>query len=228
MFYRLREELEKPGSFALRDYRLADFDNPAAQHTLRADAFPDYEPEFSPVILTEDSSLVDFISSGGAIGGQGLLVSEKVLKILEGMKLPPYQSYPLGVVHQETPVANRYFWLQILTLDNYGWIDFAKSHFTRKRHSDMSDSKGEPVEIGSEGELKRLIEAGGPEDFWILFTRITLNGVYARAPFDLFYLDRLGGIASGHPLISERLKAAFERANVVGYRLLERPEIVVD
>jgi len=227
MFYRLREELEKPGSFAGRDYCLADLDDPAGQHNLRDDAFPDFQPGFSSVILTGDSSLVDFIHDGNAIGGQGLLVSEKVLGILEAMKLPPYQPYPLEVVHKGTSIANRYFWLQILTLANYGWIDFGKSQFTLKHHLDMEETEGEPVSIGSERELKAIIE-GRKADFWILFTKLTLNSVYARAPFDLFYFDRLGGLSSAYPIINERLKAAFERENVVGYQLAERREIVID
>lgn len=223
MLYRLWEELEKPGAFAGREYCLADLDDPAGQHNLREDAFPDFEPAFSPVFLSDDSSLVDFVHDGAAIGGRGLLVSERVLEILGTMKLPPHQPYRLEVVHREKPVPGRYFWVQILRLDNYGWIDFARSRFTRKRGMDMSDSRGEPVEIRSEQELKELIEASWPEDFRLHFENLTLNRLYARAPFDLFYLENIGGLSSQNPLISAKLKAALERAGVVGYRLTEPP-----
>jgi hypothetical protein len=228
MFYRLRHELEKPGCFASRQLWQGDLDNPAGEHHLRADAFPDFQPEFSPVILTGDSSPVDFVDDG-AIGGQGLLVSEKVLEIFGRMKLPPYQPYRVEVVHRGKPVAKRYFWVQILSLDNYGWIDFARSQFTRKSHLDMDDeSKGEPLQVGSERQLKGLVERSGPEDFWVLFRRISFNGVYARSPFDLFFLERLGGVPAGFPLVNDRLRRAFEQEGVAGYRLIERPEIVVD
>lgn len=223
MLYRLREELETPGAFAAREYCLADLDDPAGQHNLREDAFPDFEPAFSPVFLSDDSSLVDFIHDGSAIGGRGLLVSDKVLEILGTMKLPPYQPYRLEVVHRGRPVPNRYFWVQILSLDNYGWIDFARSRFTRKSCMDMSDADGEPVDIRSEHELKKLIETSLPEDLRIHFQVLALNRQYARAPFDLFYLEHLGGLSSQNPLVSEKLKAALERAGVVGYRLTQPP-----
>lgn len=228
MLYRMYVELSKPGSSATVETCLHDLDSPVGQHNLRADAFPDFQPEFYPMALSDDSSLVDFVDVGGAIGGDGLMVSEKVLAILERMKLPPYQPYRVELTHRGRPVTDRYFWLQILSLDNYGWIDFARSQFTRKRHSDMDDSKGEPVAVGSERELKRLVEASGAEDFWVLFRKITLNRMYARSPFDLFYLERLGGVPAGFPLVSDSLKGALEKANVVGYSLVERPEIVVD
>jgi hypothetical protein len=227
MFYTLRNELEKPGRFASREVWRGDLGNPAGEHNLRADAFPDFQPQFTPVILTDDSSLVDFIDDG-AIGGQGLLVSEKVLDIFGRLKLPPYQPYRVEVVHREKPVARRYFWVQMLSLDNYGWIDFARSRFTRKPHLDLDDeSKGEPLELRSEQQLKALVERSGAENFWVLYQRISFNNLYARSPFDLFFLERLGGVPAGFPLVNDRLKRAFEQDGVVGYRLSERPEIVV-
>jgi hypothetical protein len=163
MFYRLREELEKPGSFAAWETCLHDLDSPVAQHNLRDDAFPDFEPEFQPVLLSRDSSLVDFIGSGGTVGGQGLLVSDKVLRIFARMKLPPYQPYPLEVVYRGTPIADRYFWVQILALDDYEWIDFSRSRFTLKSYFDTDDSEGAPVEIRSAKELKGVVAAKAEE-----------------------------------------------------------------
>ena len=116
--------------------------------------------------------------------------------------------------------------MQILLIDNYGWIDFARSAFSVKHHLDMEETIGEPVEIGSERELERLIEAKRA-DYYILTSMITLNGVYARAPFDLFYFDCLGGLSSSDPIINDRLKSALEKAAVTGYELRERSDIVV-
>jgi hypothetical protein len=225
MFYRLREELEKPGAFAVWETCLHDLESPVAQHNLRDDAFPDFEPEFQPVLLSRDSSLVDFIGSGGAVGGQGLLVSEKVLDIFARMKLPPYQPYPLEVVHRGRPVADRYYWVQILALDNYEWIDFSRSRFTLKSYFDTDDSEGAPVEIRSAKELKGMVAAKAEEDVFVRFTKLTFTAGYARSPFDLFYLDRLGGPSSSFPIINQKLKAALERERVVGYRLSELPHI---
>jgi hypothetical protein len=227
MFYTFWHERSKPGAFAAREYADIDLDDPTAEHNLTDSAFPDFQPKFSPVYLSDDSSLVDFIDNGYTIGGQGLLVSEKVLTILEGMKLPPYQPYALEVVHRGKPVDKRYYWLQILALDNYHWIDFERSEFALRHHLEMDDLKGERVPVGSDRELKALVERKGG-DFHVLYGKLTLNSAYARSPFDLFYFDRLGDLSSLYPIINERLKLALEKEGVAGYGLTERPEIVLD
>jgi hypothetical protein len=204
-----------------------DLDSPVAQHNLTYDAFPDFEPEFQPVLLSRKSSLVDFIHGFGVVGGQGLLVSEKALAILEAMKLPPYRTYPLEVVHKDKPVARpRYSWMQILLIDNYRWIDFAASEFTIQSRFDLSKSKGESVSIESEAALNRLIQRSHSEDFSILFAKLALNDAYARSPLDLFYVDRLNGPISLVPIISHKLKVALEAEAVTGYELNELPIVV--
>ncbi len=122
---------------------------------------------------------MDFIGGGGSFGGQGLLVSENALRVLEGLKLPPHQHYAVDVVHRGT-------------------------------HLDESEGLGDPVKIGSASELRDLIEAR-KGDFWIYYSKTTLNSAYARAAFDLFYLEWLGGPSSSAPLLSERGKSALER-----------------
>ena len=228
MFYRLRTKNGGPGPFAEWETCAHDLDSPVAQHNLRYDVFPDFEPEFQPVLLSRKSSLVDFIDGFGMVGGQGLLVSEKALGILEAMKLPPYQTYPLAVVHKDKPVASpRYFWMQILLIDNYGWIDFGASAFAMQSRFDFSESQGESITIESEAALTRLIQRSDSENFWILFTRLALNDAYARSPLDLFYMDRLNGPISGVPIISDKLKAALETEAVTGYKLDELPIVAV-
>ncbi len=133
---------------------------------------------------------MDFVDGFGVVGGHGLLVSEKALRILEAMKLPPCRSYPLEVIHKDKPVASpRYFWAQMLLIDNYGWIDFAASEFATRSRFDFSESTGEPVTVESEAALNSLIRRSDLEDFEILFKKLSFNGIYARSPFDLFYLD---------------------------------------
>ena len=226
MFYRMSDELEKPGAFAERERDLSDLDSPVAQWNLKDDAFPDFEPEFTPVLLSDDSSLVDFVHDGNAIGGQGLLISDKVLKILGKLRLPPHRHYPLEVVHQEKTVRDGYFWLQILNMDNYHWIDFSKSAFSTKHKFDMDDGSGEPVKIRNAEELKKTIET--MKDTFVLFSKLTLNDAYAKDPFDLFYFDRLGGLSYLNPIVNEKLKTEFEKNNVVGYRLRKLENIHID
>jgi hypothetical protein len=226
MFYRLRPRYRPPGPYADWETCNHDLDSAVAQHNLRDEAFPDFEPEFQPVLLSRKSSLVDFVSATGMVGGTGLLVSERALRVFEGMKLPPYQTYPLEVVHREKRVEKpRYFWMQILLIDNYGWIDFARSEFSLKHHLDM-EGPGEPIPLRNERELRSLIEAK-KSDYYFLPTKITLNGLYARSPFDLFYFEWLGGLSSSYPLINERLKSALEKSAVSGYQLVARPDIVM-
>jgi hypothetical protein len=216
-FYRLSVELEKPGCFAIWETCRHDLDSPVAQHNLRLDAFPDFEPEFAPVELSDDSSLVDFVDGESTMGGQGLLVSEKVLRLLGEMRLPPYRPYRLEVIRRGTPVEDPYYWVQILTMRNYHWIDFARSEFSLISCFEMDDSRARPVKIDSVDGLERVLESN--EDTYLLSSRLTLNGAYAARPYDLFYLDRLGGIAWAGPIVSERLKEALEREKAVGYRL---------
>jgi hypothetical protein len=227
MFYRLRPKYRGPGPYA--DWELCnhDLDSPVAQHNLRDEAFPDFDPEFQPVLLSRKSSLVDFVNAAGVVGGTGLLVSDRALRVLEGMKLPPYQTYSLEVVHRERRVKSpRYFWMQMLLIDNYGWIDFAQSQFRLRHHLEMDETAGEQVGVSSELELKRLIEAK-KRDHYLLAGRIALNAAYGRSPLDLFYLDWIGGLSSSYPIISERLKCGFEREKITGYELIERCEIVM-
>jgi hypothetical protein len=226
-FYRLRPRYTGPGEYADWETCAHDLDSPVGQHNLRDDAFPDFEPEFQTVQLSRRSSLVDFVNATGVVGGSGLLVSEKALRVLEGMKLPPHQAYSLEVVHREKRVETpRYFWLQILLIDNYGWIDFGRSQFSVKHHLDMDETTGEPVEAKDERELKALIEAR-KSDHHFLATRLALNSAYARSPFDLFYFDWLGGLASLYPIVNGRLKAALADAGVAGHDLRAAPEIVL-
>lgn len=226
MFYRLRPKYCGPGPYAEWETCNHDLDSPVAQHNLRDDAFPDFQPEFQPVLLSRKSSLVDFVDAAGVVGGTGLLMSEKALGVLEGMKLPPHQIYPLEVIHKEKRVEHpRYFWMQILLFDNYGWIDFERSEFSVKHHLDMEEETiGEPVQLRNERELKRLIEEKRADNY-ILTSKITLNGVYARAPFDLFYFDCLGGLIGLYPIINDRLKSALEKNGITGYDLRERSDI---
>lgn len=218
--YRLWEELEKPGAFAYWESSLRwDPESADSAWNLRTDAFPDFQPQFPQVVLSRGSTAVDFVGGVSGIGGQGLLLSEKALGVLEGLKLPPHQHYAVEVVHKNgKPAAQRYCWLQVLALDNHGWIDFAESRFALKPHLDMSDAAGEPLTIGNENDLKSLMQAKR-SDFHLQFTKLALNSAYARAPFDLFYFDWLGGLASSQPIVNETLKQRLERQGLAGYRL---------
>lgn len=172
--------------------------------------------------LSRRSSLVDIVQVGaGVIGGQGLLVGDRTLRLLAKMKLPPYRPYRVELVHNEKRVVDPYFWVQILALDNYGWIDFARSAFAAIGYSDI-ETEGEPLEIHDEDELRRAIEANRQQDRSVTPKALTLNHLYARSPFDLFYFQDLS-FSSSYPIINERLKAALEKEKVVGYELLELP-----
>ncbi len=55
MFYRLWARHSRPGPYAEWEICSHDLDSPVAQHNLRDDAFPDFQPEFQPVLRSRRS-----------------------------------------------------------------------------------------------------------------------------------------------------------------------------
>lgn len=222
MFYRLNLELSKPGYFAKRE-RIAptyQFDAPNAQGRLKNDEFPDFKPSFAELILTKESSRIDFINNAGAIKGRGLIISKKVKNILSGFNLPPYRFYGLDLCHNGKLIKDEYFWIQVLIIENYNWIDFNKSQFRLKSKNDFDEeSEGKSIQIRNALDLKELINASSEE--YVLFSKIILNEEFKKMFLDLFYLDKIGEIAYLNPIISERLKEEFEKENLRGYKLSE-------
>lgn len=224
MFYRFYIELDKPDSFAAREAILHDLDDLHAQWNLQDDKFPDFKPKFGNLWLTKDSSEIDFVDDGHATGGLGLLVSEKALAVLQKMKLPPHRAYALETTQRDKKISTRYYWLQILSVQYPEWIDFTKSEFRLKSQFEMEpDAAGQVAKIPNVKEFRTVIETLGDKDQDLLFSKLVFNEKYKESDYDIFYLERLRGIRSTYPIISNRLKEAFEKNKLVGYRLSEEP-----
>jgi hypothetical protein len=218
MFHRFYVELNKPNSFAAREAILHDLDDPHAQANLQCDHFPDYKPKFSTLWLTDKSSLVDFVDNGSATGGFGLLISKKALGVFETLNLPPHRAYQLDAKHRGNKISDQYYWLQILSVPYEEWIDFSKSKFqVKSQHEFDPDVAGEDIQISNAKELKPIIETLGNNDQDLLFVSLVFNEKYEELNYDIFYLERLDGVRSGFPVVSQRLKEQFEDNKLTGY-----------
>lgn len=227
MFYRFNIERSKPNSFAAREALLHDLGDAHAQWNLRSDKLPDFTTNFGELWLTKDSSLVDFVDDGSASGGNGLIVSEKALAVLQTLKLPPNRSYSLVTIQNGKKVNAQYYWIQILSVEYPEWIDFSKSEFQLKSRFEMDpEVAGDIAEISNARELRSIIQTLGENDQELHFSRLVLNEKYHASGFDIFWLDYLRGILATEPIVSDRLKEAFEKNGLLGYSLKRVPIVI--
>lgn len=88
-----------------------DYGAPDSVHKLRYDALPDFEPNFSTVVIHGHSKLTDLLSSA-PIMNSGYLVSARLRAVLEAFALPPHRFYPVPMTHRGKSVTG-YCWLQL-------------------------------------------------------------------------------------------------------------------
>jgi hypothetical protein len=88
-----------------------DFDAQDSVYHLPYDALPDFEPNFTTVVIHGHARLTDLISSA-PIRNTGYLVSDRLRAVLERFALPPHRFYPVPASYRGKPVAG-YFWLQL-------------------------------------------------------------------------------------------------------------------
>jgi hypothetical protein len=88
-----------------------DFHAGDSVHNLSCDAFPDFEPNFSTVVIHGHAKLTDLLSSA-PIPNTGFLVSERLRNVLERHVLPNHKFYAVPMVCRGKPV-NGYFWLHL-------------------------------------------------------------------------------------------------------------------
>ncbi|HEY0743988.1 MAG TPA: hypothetical protein VGD40_21125 [Chryseosolibacter sp.] len=220
--------MSKPNLFAARETLLHNLDDVHAQSNLQYDKLPEFEPNFGELWLTKDSSFVDFVDDGRATGGNGLLVSEKALTVLQKLKLPPNRAYALKTIQNGKRVSTQYYWLQILSVNYHEWINFSKSAFQLKSRFEMDTAvAGDIVKIATSNEFMAILDSLGENDQELHFSRLVFNQKYQASGFDIFWLDYLQGVLETNAIVSERLKEAFEANGLVGYSLKHIP-IVID
>lgn len=88
-----------------------DYSAPRSIHRLSQvmqGGFPDFEPDFHTVVLHRRAIPTDLISSA-AIPNVGLLISARLLALLQEFKLPPHRLYPVPMLHKGQPLEGYSF-----------------------------------------------------------------------------------------------------------------------
>lgn len=98
-FYPQTERTKQKG------YHIDDYNS---ERNINPDSFPDFTPKYG-LDLNLKSNETDVIDSGNL--GFGLVVSERLKKILEEFKLPPSKFYAIDVYNSKT----KYYWFHYIT-----------------------------------------------------------------------------------------------------------------
>jgi hypothetical protein len=218
-----------PETAVKRDFTPTTYNRKAenAQTRLRNEQFPDFEPQFSDLLVNTEN-LTDFIYDGGAISGSGFLVSGRVKRIFEAAGAENIKFYPLvlrrsleGVKQADHPrITGDISYMQLVWPPIGEWIDFEKSAFERINRDDNSRT---PLAINDETELLNFIScmtwpAG------IGATTLTMN-VPSLSAVSVLNLMPIQFRGFNQAIISAAIKEQLEKENISGYALLPITEI---
>ncbi|GGF26701.1 hypothetical protein [Hymenobacter cavernae] len=220
-FYKVREDVEQAGSREVVPLWEYDIEADNSQSKLSYDHFPQTEPNFSRLLIT--GSPTDVITDGGAIGGSGLIVSDRLKNLLASFRLGRHRFYPLDTFEYESekkPLIN-YSWLQIISEDFYKWIDYDNSDFFL--FDDFEEEIINHVNIKTPGGLLEAIDSTLETDNSIIYKKLIFNNHYTSNPLDLFYTNGISDNIFTYPIISERLKDALQRNSITGLELKQVP-----
>ncbi|NOS93059.1 MAG: hypothetical protein HOP30_14140 [Cyclobacteriaceae bacterium] len=194
---------------AVESYPDYDFNASSSVHKLSFHEFPDFNPDIR-FKLTKGAKVCDVIAQG-AISACGLLVSEKLKKMLEAENLVPHK-YCNATIEVNKDKFEPYYWLHFVWPDGIKYLDFKKSKFKIKR---ASKDLGE-IQISNLNDLhSKQGELG--------FIKMIHNYEYTflNPNFDLFV----------HPLnktifISEKLKAKMAGFTGIELTLAEHLKVI--
>jgi hypothetical protein len=88
-----------------------DYDAADSVRRLSPLGFPDFQPNFSTVLLSGSAKLTDLISTA-PIPNCGLLISSRFRRLLESSLLPPHRFFPVPMIHRRKPVEG-YWWIHL-------------------------------------------------------------------------------------------------------------------
>jgi hypothetical protein len=74
------------------------------------EGFPDFEPDFSTVVLDRRATPTDLISSS-PIPKCGHLISARFIRLLRQFQLPPHRIYNVPILHKKNPLEGYVFLL---------------------------------------------------------------------------------------------------------------------
>jgi hypothetical protein len=103
-----------------------DYTAPNSVRKLKSWRFPESDPNFESIIVTNGAKLTDYISSV-PIPYYVKIVSKKLLDILLSFKIPPHRVYEMSVIHKEERIEGYYGLYLLDNKEYYEYIDFEKS-----------------------------------------------------------------------------------------------------
>ncbi len=201
-----------------------DYDAYNSVRKLKSNAFSDFYPNFTSVVLSNGVTLNDLISSA-PIPYYVLLVNKKFLDVVEKFNLPPFKIYDVSVIHGADLLINQYYALHILndfeSISKY--INFSNSVFWRKTL--FGHKLLERLNVKSYDELEKLYNARlrdysnnsfdkNTEVFWA--DEINLIEVFFEK-YDLFSAPH--EFPRGFK-VSQRLKDAMEESKLTGIKFV--------
>jgi hypothetical protein len=117
---------------AVESYPDYDFNSPNSVYKLDSDRFPNFQPNIR-FKLANQAKLCDMVAQG-TISACGLLISERLKKLLETENLVPHKFFPATIEINEGK-TEQYYWLHFVWPDGINYLDFQKSKFKVKRAS---------------------------------------------------------------------------------------------
>ncbi len=160
-----------------------------------------------PVTVYSDYPLGDALSKSGFY--DCFFVSEKLKKLLDGLRLPANQVFFFEKKIQWRQTQHAFFWLHTLAPgDSDAFFDFEKSRFVKM---------GNPQSFQA-ASFKQLLEKSGRNINW------AESEVWMTAEAGEFDLFRLPGANLGKALFcSERLKNEVEAVGTTGFSFADAP-----
>jgi len=223
-FFILDNALKDVGDFPQHqvmslDDEIYDYKASNSVHKILPNSFLDVIPNFNSIILSSRIVLTDKISSA-PIPWYVLIVSDKLLKILESFNLPPYRVYRVPVLHDDKKIRG-YNAIHILQPEDFVHeIVFEQSKFWVT--SLFGEEKIEELQINSVAELEKAYQISKSEN------NLVIRAEYfsLRKKF-LEKMDLFGLFGTAFPVkfyISSGLRNEIEKAKCTGLRFIQRQD----
>lgn len=193
-------DTEETGSSypAVQSYDDYDFKAYNSMHTLKAWKFPEHTPDIR-FKLKPGAKLTDLLTDA-AIGGNGLLLSNKFRELIEKFVMAEHKFYPAQI--EAYGSIHEYYWLHLVWPEGVSYVDYAETKFNVIRFNKII----EPIEIRSYDDLKEKGIALGRS------LMIYAKEIVMRLPtFDVFPKPINGGV-----IITEKVKYQIELSNLTG------------
>lgn len=177
------------------------FEEPNSMTNLTNDEFPNVAPNLI-FELEERAKLTDVISPSN-LSAKGILMNEKVKKIIDQFEIAEHNYYPATITHKG--ITYNYYWLHFVKKDLSG-VDFEKSIFYK---SEFGFDKGDYLKIDSHQKALKIYDE---EDYFIHLEKLVLNSNQSQIHF--FYLPILHNLFA-----SENISEALKTNRVTGINL---------